>query len=102
MRIDMQTTFVRLDTGATVIWLAGASENLGHATEDGIHAVCSRALLVSPDRDPSPSTYDRSNDLMTCDRCAERVRRLKPPSRDPLSVTSSIGLGSRVSRVPRE
>jgi hypothetical protein len=77
-RDDELVTFVRLDTRETVVWVAGQNEGcIWHATSDGLAAVCSKAILVDPNHDPYPSTVDRSNDLMTCVRCAERVARLK-------------------------
>jgi hypothetical protein len=77
-RIDELQTFARIDTGETVVWAAKRNGYLWHATADGIHAVCSATVVVDLGHDPYPSTFDRSSDLMTCIRCQERVRRVRP------------------------
>src|SRR5579863_7997050 len=77
MRADQLRAFVLISTGATVVWKSGKRTLIWHASVDGLHGVCSPHVLVT-DADPYPSTYDRSNDLMTCIRCQELVRRLPP------------------------
>lgn len=78
-RNDELATFILIRTRETVVWAAGRNEGcIWHATVNGLHAVCSRAIIVDIDWNPYPSTVDRSNDLMTCDRCAGLVARVKP------------------------
>lgn len=47
---------------------------LYHATADGLNPVCPTRVELG-DHNPYPSVFDRSNDLMTCQLCAERVFR---------------------------
>ncbi len=81
IREDETTRFVLIkDPCVTAIWKAAPNSCLFHATVNGLTSICpARARLT--DEDPYPSTYDRSNDMMTCDLCAELVRRVrvKPP-----------------------
>ena len=99
-RDDETKTFVRIDTRQTVVWAARKDGWLWHATSDGIHAVCRSDVIVDLDHDPFPSTVDRSDDLMTCVRCQERVAVRKKamslcewnpyllkPSQDPARAT---------------
>ena len=69
--------FSRISDGKTVLWMAGATTFLWHATADGVVAVCSSAIRVDRQRDPYPSTIDRSCDTMTCTSCAGLVKRLR-------------------------
>ena len=82
LRQDEIDWFNRISDGKTILWMAGASY-LWHATTNGEVAVCSSSVRVyrdlNPDRDQFPSTQDRSNDLMTCERCQGLVRRIKMP-----------------------
>lgn len=71
-RDDERKLFVVIATGDSCVWKAPKS-TLWHATVDGIHAVCSRAVIVT-DEDPFPSEVDRSTSLMACKNCQERVR----------------------------
>jgi hypothetical protein len=79
MRNDEVDWFERCFDGKTVLWMCGATSYLWHATVDGAVAVCSSAIRIDRERNPYPHTADRSSDTMTCDRCAERVRRIKMP-----------------------
>ncbi len=72
-RDDERKTFVVTSTGETCVW-KGSRNCLWHATVDGLHAVCSRAIVLVED-DHYPSTVDRSNDMMTCERCQDLVTR---------------------------
>ena len=76
-REDEKQRFVLIkDPCVTAIWKAQPNSCLFHATVNGLVSVCpARAVLT--DEDPYPSTFDRSNDMMTCDLCAEMVRRVK-------------------------
>jgi len=71
-RDDERKRFVVIATDESCIWKA-AKSTLWHATVDGIHAVCSPAVIVTDD-DAWPSEVDRSDSLMTCKNCQERVR----------------------------
>lgn len=84
LRYDEIDWFERISDGKTVLWLAGASTFMWHATADGEAAVCSTAIPVDRHRDPYPGVVDRSHDVMTCERCAGLVRRIRmqPPSAD--------------------
>lgn len=90
LRDDEQRTFVVTVTGETCVWKASRS-CLWHATVDGLRAVCSRAVALVED-DPYPSTVDRSNDLMTCRHCQDRVtRRSVAPRADRVVVSLERG-----------
>jgi hypothetical protein len=63
--------------GIVVTWRA-SERHLFHATRDGVRALCNRKLKLPMTVEEScPSTFDPSNDLMTCERCAERVYRVR-------------------------
>jgi len=81
VRLDEEALFVRISDGASVVWKNGAPRGgyLWHATVDGLHAVCSSAVIVG-DEDPYPSTPDRSDDMMTCNSCAGLVKRVRRAS----------------------
>jgi len=72
-RDDETKTFAVTATGESCVWKASRNF-LWHATVDGLHAVCSRAIVLIED-DVYPSTADRSNDTMTCERCQDLVTR---------------------------
>jgi hypothetical protein len=71
-RQDEIDTFVVISTGNTAVWRASSSCNWHAAV--GKFAVCGAKVN---DEDPFPSTFDRSNDPMTCEKCQELVRRVK-------------------------
>lgn len=77
-RDDERKTFVVTATGESCVWKA-SKKLLWHATVDGLRAVCSRAIVLTDD-DPYPSTVDRSNDSMTCERCEGLVTRKPIPA----------------------
>lgn len=77
-RFDETRRFARIADGAAVRWHCSTTRYLWHASADDRVAVCSSAVTVDPLRDPFPHTYDRSNDTMTCDRCAGLVRHVRP------------------------
>lgn len=79
MRYDEIDWYERISDGKTVLWMCGAGTYVYHGTVDGKVAVCSSSIGVDRDRDPYPNTVDRSRDTMTCDRCAEFVRRIPMP-----------------------
>jgi hypothetical protein len=74
MREDLRHTYVVMTTGETAIWLTSRS-CIYHATVDGLRAVCNRAILVY--EDGAGHGEDRSDSVMTCVKCQERVRRVK-------------------------
>jgi len=76
-RDDELATFERISDDASVVWASSKTAYLFHATVDGITAVCNKKRLVDLDREIYPSTIDRSNDMMTCVLCQERVRKKK-------------------------
>jgi hypothetical protein len=78
-RQDEIDRYVRISDGASVIWKTGAPRGkwLWHATVDGLVSICPARAILS-DEDPLPFVQDRSRDIMTCDLCADRVRRIKP------------------------
>ena len=75
-RNDERDTFVVIATGQTCVWRAADKGCIWHATVDGLAPVC-RSRIVLGDNDPYPSTVDRADDMMTCMRCAELVRRVR-------------------------
>lgn len=76
MRGDQEEIFVLASTGETVVWLVSGSY-LYHATVDGLRAACNRAIAVHDDA----TIEDRSRSIMTCEKCAEIVKRRPGPPR---------------------
>ena len=76
IRYDEIDWFERISDGKTALWMSGGPALLWHATVDGKVAVCSSKIAVYRERNPYPNTVDRSSDLMTCERCADLVRRI--------------------------
>lgn len=77
-RDDELATFVHIETRKPVIWVAGQNEGcIWHATADNKRAVCSFDIMIDLEANPYPSIVDRSNDLMTCLRCQDKVTKLK-------------------------
>lgn len=76
-RQDQLTSYVLIaDPAIQVTWKIGKTSWLYHATANGRIAVCNGYLDLSDD-DPYQDE-DRSNCIMTCNMCAERVRRSRP------------------------
>lgn len=53
-----------------------SGSTLYHATADGRSPVCGTPVELG-EHEPYPSVFDKSNDLMTCQLCAERVYRVR-------------------------
>lgn len=78
-REDETTRFVLIrDPAVTAVWKASLYSCVYHATVNGLVSVCPARCNLS-EEDPYPGEHDRSNCLMTCHLCAERVRRVKLP-----------------------
>jgi hypothetical protein len=83
LRKDELVRFVLIrDPCVTVTWRAsqfsnGLPQGMYHATANGVRSVCP-ALWTMTDEDPAPHEKDRSNCAMTCDACAELVRKARP------------------------
>jgi hypothetical protein len=88
MREDQIDTYVVIASGQTAVWLV-SKQYIYHASVDGLRAVCNRAILVR-ENDCCGSEYDRSNSLMTCRKCADRVRRVKPQPREAVDVDAAL------------
>lgn len=86
LREDQHHTYVLISTSEPVIWLASSS-HVYHASLDALRAVCNRIIRVY--EDGSGWSEDRSNSVMTCIKCAERVRRLKTEPK-PVDVNAAI------------
>jgi len=79
LRGDQTDDFYLLATGAKVGWMPEkGSRPFFHASVDGARSVCSSFVQVV--EKPTPDTTDRSNDLRTCQLCAEKVRRRRKSS----------------------
>jgi hypothetical protein len=73
-RKDELTKFVLIsDPAVQVTWKIGKVSSLYHATSNGRAAICNGYLDLTDD-DPYQDE-DRSNCVMTCNMCAERVRK---------------------------
>jgi len=89
-RQDQIDRFVVIGTGETCVWGESRS-GLWHATVDGLHAVCSSTVVVELDlNDSGWSPFDRSNDTMTCENCADRVRRVRSGLPRPVDVEDAL------------
>lgn len=70
--------FFDLRSGVEVFWMTHPRTTMIHATFDGRSSLCG---CQTPLTNEIPSSMlDPSNDLMTCMRCQEQVRRVRRPS----------------------
>jgi hypothetical protein len=74
-REDQRRVFVLCsDRGVTVVWNYAPSSYIYHATTNGLRAVCG-ARVVLQEEEPGVGAFDRSKNVMTCQKCAGLVAR---------------------------
>jgi hypothetical protein len=77
---DRSLAFETLRHRVQAEWRAGPRSCKYHATIDGRAALCG-APIRQDTHNPYPSVWDPSDDIMTCDHCAARVRRIRQHAR---------------------
>jgi len=78
IRRDLIDAFVRMSDGAIVKWYEARKSFLFHASADNVTAVCNSLVRVITRGRPNVwDVEDRSNDIMSCRKCQELVRRAR-------------------------
>lgn len=74
-REDQRRVFVLCkDRSITVVWNYSPKSFIYHATANGLKAVCG-AQTVLQEEEPGIGAFDRSKNVMTCQKCAGLVAR---------------------------
>lgn len=78
LRQDQLDRFVLIKRPeVTVVWGYAPTTGLFHATVNGLRPCCRSTTVLDETAVPLSADYDRSSDLMTCERCLGMVRRIR-------------------------